>query len=335
MSISSKLPFVSICIPTYNGYPYISSLINELLTSLRSDIEVVVSDDCSQDQTWDYLQGLGNKDLRLKCFRNTNNLGMDLNFTHAVSLATGQYVWLCGQDDIIFHEGIDAVINRLLDKPDIDFIYLNHTKIQEGDSDPKCIEPVICTDHVDGIGLVDFLRHTKAVLPTFLPTYIIRKALWDSVDVRRYFGTYYPQVGVFLESSLRMRWCHLDGNFVVGLLPSKGWQVSPIDYAKISIGYYLMLSRAWQHCKSIDREMMSLQYHHHLRRLIYSIILLRSYNLAINQLMLNELVSAIRPFFLVSKLATVFLRVPTIFCNMALRIIMARRRLRKRFAMAV
>jgi hypothetical protein len=94
-----------------------------------------------------------------------------------------------------------------------------------------------------------------------------------------------------------------------------------------------MLSRAWQHCKLIDREIISLQYRNHLRQLIYSIILLRSYNLAINQSMLAELVSAIRPFFLVSKLATLFLRIPKVFCDMALRIIMTRRRLRGHFVM--
>jgi glycosyltransferase involved in cell wall biosynthesis len=333
MSISSKLPLVSICIPAYNGYPSISALIDELLTSPRSDIEVVISDDCSKDQTWDYLQSLSNKDSRLKCFQNPKNLGMDMNFTHSASLAAGQYVWLCGQDDMIFHEGIDAVVDRLRAEPDIDFIYLNHTKLQEGDLDPKSIEPVIGSEHVYGTGLVDFLRHTKALLPSFLPIFIIRKVLWDSVDVTRYFGTCYPQLGVFLESSTHMRWCHLDGNFVVGLLPIKGWQLSPIDYAKITIGYYLMLSRARQHCELISREMISLQYHNHLRQLIYSIILLRSYNLVINQSMLNELVSAIRPFFLVSKLTTLFLRIPKVFCDMALRIIITRRRLRGHFVM--
>ncbi len=328
MSIASKLPFVSICIPTYNGYPYISYLIEELLISPRGDFEVVVSDDCSKDQTWDYLQGVRRKDSRLKCFRNPDNLGMDMNFAHSVSLATGQYVWLCGQDDMIFHEGVDAVFDRLQVEQDIDFMYLNNTKIHERDGDSRSIRPVVGFGHVYGTGLADFLRHTKEVLPTFLPIYILRKVLWDSVDVRRYFGTCYCQVGVFLESSARMRWCHFDGKFVVGLLPNKGWQVSPIDYAKISIGYYLMLGRAWQHCKSIDRGIVLSQYRKHLRRLIYSLILLRSHNLVINQSVLDELASAIRPFFFISKLATVLLRVPIVFCSMALRIIMVRRRLR-------
>ena len=335
MSISSGSPLISICIPTYNGHPHISFLVKELLASPRSDFEVVVSDDCSNDETWAYLQSVSNKDSRLKCSRNPANVGMDVNFTRSVSLATGEYVWLCGQDDIIFHEGIDAVADRLRHEPEIDFIYLNHTKIQEGDSDPRSIEPVIRSEHVDGTGLVDFLAHTKALLPTFLPIYILRKALWDRVDVRRYFGTSYCQVGVFLESSTRMRWCHLDGSYVVGLLPKRGWQFNPVHYAKINIGYYLMLNRAWQHCESVDREMISLQYRSHIRQLIYSIILLRSYNVAINQSILDELDSAIRPFFFVSGLAALFFRIPQIFCNAALRIILTRRRLQRLFATTV
>ena len=329
MSGAETVPVVSICIPAYNGHPYISSLIAELLASSRSDFEVVVSDDCSIDQTWECLQTISAQDSRLKCFHGAVNLGMDRNFARTVSLARGEYVWLCGQDDIIFHEGIDAVVERLLIEPDIDFIYLNNTKIYEGDVDPRSIKPTIGSAHVYGVGLGDFLRHTKSVLPTFLPTYIIRKAIWDSVNVDRYFGTAYCQVGVFLESAPRMRWCHLGGNFVVGLLPKQGWQVSPIDYARISIGYYLMFGRAWQQSKLIDRQIVAAQYRKQLRQLIYSIILLRSYSLKIHPSMLDELATVIHPFFAISQLVKILLGMPKVFCDVALRMIMTRRWLRK------
>ena len=333
MRIGSQPPLISICIPTYNGFLHISGLIQEVLLSPRSDFEVVVSDDCSKDQTWEYLQSLSNKDSRLKIFRNSINLGMDGNFAHSVSLASGRYVWLCGQDDLIFHEGIDAVCNQLQAESDLDFIYLNHTKINEGEIGARSIKPVIGSEHVYGTGLAEFLGHTKLILPTFLPIYILRKSLWDGVDVSRYFGTCYCQVGVFLESSSQMRWCHLGGNFVVGLLPKQGWQVSPIDYAKISIGFYIMLGRAWQQYKLIDREITEALYRKQLRRLMYSIILLRSYNLSIHPSMLDELRSVIRPFPLISKLATILLRAPKVLCDVTLRMIMTRRHLRRLFAM--
>ena len=335
MSGPETMPVVSICIPAYNGHPYISLLIDELLASSRSDFEVVVSDDCSKDQTWEYLQTVSAQDCRVKCFRNAVNLGMDGNFARAVSLARGAYVWLCGQDDIIFHEGINAVVERLLVEREIDFIYLNNTKIQEGDGDPRSVKPIIGSEHVCGVGLADFLRHTKAVLPTFLPTYIIRKTMWSDVNVARYFGTAYCQVGVFLESSERMRWCHFDGSFVVGLLPQKGWQVSPIKYVKISLGYYLMLGRALTQCATIDGEMMAALYYKRWKMLAYSIILLRSYNLAVSREILDELMVAIRPFGLISSVAIMLLRAPAAFSNMLLQMVMVRKRLRRLFASGV
>ncbi|MDH5640503.1 MAG: glycosyltransferase family 2 protein [Nitrospira sp.] len=328
MSGAETVPVVSICIPAYNGYPYISLLIDELLASSRSDFEVVVSDDCSKDQTWEYLQTVSDRDSRLKCFRNTANLGMDGNFARAVSLARGEYVWLCGQDDIIFHEGIEAVAELLRVEREIDFVYLNDTKIQEGDGDPRSIQPIIGAAHVCGVGLADFLRHTKAVLPTFLPTYIMKKAMWDGVSVDRYFGTAYCQVGVFLEASDGMRWCHFDGSFVVGLLPQNGWQVSPINYVKISFGYYVMLGRAMTRCVTIDGEMVAALYYKRWKMLLYSIILLRSYNLAVSREILDELMAAIRPFGLISGVATVLLRAPAAFCNMLLQMVIGRRILR-------
>ena len=335
MSGAETVPVVSICIPTYNGHPYISVLIDELLASSRSDFEVVVSDDCSKDQTWEYLQTVSDRDSRLKCFRNTANLGMDGNFARAVSLARGEYVWLCGQDDIIFHQGIEAVAELLLLEREIDFIYLSNTKIQEGTGDPRSIQPIIGSEHVYGVGLTDFLRHTKALLPTFLPTYIMKKAIWDCVNVERYFGTAYCQVGVFLESSDGMRWCHFDGCFVVGLLPQNGWQVSPINYVKISFGYYVMLSRVWEQCRTIDKELVAVLYRNHLRSLVYSIILLRTYNLSVSRDILDELRIAIRPFGLISGVATVLLRAPVIFSNMLLKMVVARRQLRRLFASGV
>ena len=332
---ANTVPVVSICIPAYNGHPYISFLIDELLLSSRSDFEVVVSDDCSKDQTWEYLQTVSTRDSRLKCFRNAANLGMDGNFARTVSLARGAYVWLCGQDDIIFHEGIDAVLERLLIQQEIDFIYLNNTKIQEGDGDPRNIRPIIGSEHVCGVGLTAFLQHTKAVLPTFLPTYIIRKAMWDCVDVNRYFGTAYCQVGVFLESAEQMRWCHFDGSFVVGLLPQKGWQVSPLNYVSISFGYYVMLRRAVTQCTTIDGKMLAALYYKRWKMLVYSIILMRSCNLAVRQEILDELMVAIRPYGLMSGMATVLLRAPAVFSKMVLQMVMGRRIFRRLYPSGV
>jgi len=65
-----------------------------------------------------------------------------------------------------------------------------------------------------------------------------------SVDLSRYFGTYYSQVGVFLKVSRDMRRCHFARSHIIGLPPPDVWQANPSAYAKIAFGHFTMLVRA-------------------------------------------------------------------------------------------
>jgi glycosyltransferase involved in cell wall biosynthesis len=322
-------PLVSICVPTYNGFPYVTSLVDELLRSERADFEIVVSDDCSQDRTWTWIEQRSRSDARLKCYRNERNLGMDGNFAQSVKLAQGKYVWLCGQDDRIFHEGVEALVKCLEADLRVDFVYLNHVKIQEGEPE-HLITPVICNDHAYGQGLEEFVYYHDYELPTFLPKFVIRKSLWSLVDIERYAGTSYSQVGVFLEASRDMKWCHLGGNYVVGLTPIDGWQVDPQAYARISMGLYQMLLRAIEKCPWISNDMRVGLCRKYFNRALYSIILFKSLKLNFQPAMVREFLQAARPC---PPLYTVLMGInsmPAGFSRVLMKLIELRRSARKR-----
>ena len=75
-------PLVSICIPAYNSAPFIERTIRSALKQTYDNIEVVVVDDCSSDNTVQVVQSIEDERVRLIC--NESNLGMTGNWNKCV-----------------------------------------------------------------------------------------------------------------------------------------------------------------------------------------------------------------------------------------------------------
>lgn len=92
---------LSICIPTYNRGPFIGELLDSILTQTGHDcdIEVVVSDNASTDDTQAIIQTYQKRLPGIVYHRAKQNMGADRNFLKVVELATGDYCWLMGSDD--------------------------------------------------------------------------------------------------------------------------------------------------------------------------------------------------------------------------------------------
>jgi glycosyltransferase involved in cell wall biosynthesis len=314
--ISSEI-LISICVPTYNGLPHLARLIDALRCSTSTHFEIVISDDCSSDGTWQYLTDISQQDPRLKCFRNAANLGMDRNFARSVELASGDYVWLCGQDDLIHPEGIDSVIERITEIPQLDFIYLNHIKVKEH-AQVTADSASFLPSHHYGHGLDAFLTAHDHQLPTFLPEYIIRRTLWNQSNAAQYFGTNYCQVGVFLDSAKAMHWCHLAGCYVEGLTPVEGWQKNKLAYSKIIFGFFIMLSRALKSNPWIGRKFVYAQYRSHSIHLLYALLLTRGYALEKQIPTFSELRDTLLQYPRMARVAGVTLVTPRFICRLLL-----------------
>lgn len=325
-----SVPLLSICVPAYNGLPAIVDLIETLLKCSRSEFEVVVSDDGSSDETYVGVQAIADRDSRVRCTRNAVNQGMDRNFARAVELARGRYVWFCGQDDIIAAEGVEAVLAYLDKHEETDFLYMNHSKRVEGRNGERLVSGTSSDDIVCGRGLDSFLRHTGYVLPTFLPTYVLRRSLWDNVDVSRYFGTAYCQVGVFIEASRDLNWCHFAGTFVTGRLPQDGWQANPMAYTRIAFGHIAMVARASTKAPWLGHDTIAALYRRQRRRLLYSFILLRHRQLEISRDLLDEVLRAIAPHPDVARSILIVRALPRLVTSLLFHMIDLKRFVRSR-----
>lgn len=110
--------FLSICIPTYNRSSEIIKRLEEISTQVGlidtlPNIEIVISDNCSSDDTEDKVKNFKNdyQNLKITYSKNQKNLGYGKNINKLIELASGKYIWLCGDDDKIN----DLAIKNLLD----------------------------------------------------------------------------------------------------------------------------------------------------------------------------------------------------------------------------
>lgn len=88
----TSAPLVSICMLCYNHEQYIEASVRAILAQTYSRLEIVVSDDCSTDNTWNILQRIKEEYTGPHTFiirRNEHNLRIIRNFCTAFKMAMG------------------------------------------------------------------------------------------------------------------------------------------------------------------------------------------------------------------------------------------------------
>ncbi|WP_343689608.1 glycosyltransferase family 2 protein [Chitinophaga sp.] len=106
---------VSVCMATYNGAAFIEEQIRSILTQLRAEDELVISDDGSGDGTLDIICQIADDRIRLY---HGNFRDVIRNFQYALSKAKGDYIFLADQDDVWLPGKVTKMI-ELLQKYDL------------------------------------------------------------------------------------------------------------------------------------------------------------------------------------------------------------------------
>lgn len=197
----SGQPLLSICIATRNRGAYLARALARLKAIDGNDIEVVVVDGASSDDTAQVLDAAAAQDARLRYETLATNGGLDRDFNRAVENATGRYVWLCSDDDDILPGAIDRVRVALASEPSlvvVDAVVMS-SDLQEvltpdrmGVSQDTRIPP----------GDSDTLMKIAGLHLSFIGGVVIDRALWMSRDRESYFGSYFAHFGVIFQAPL-------------------------------------------------------------------------------------------------------------------------------------
>ncbi|TSD63011.1 glycosyltransferase family 2 protein [Inquilinus sp. KBS0705] len=132
-------PLVSIALCTYNGEQYLKQQLDSLVAQTYSNVEIVVVDDGSTDQTYTILADYAARFPQFNIYQNERNLGFVSNFERAVKLCKGDLLALCDQDDIWHPDKIalqvDAIKDNMFVYHDSEFIHEDGSPMSKKMSD--------------------------------------------------------------------------------------------------------------------------------------------------------------------------------------------------------
>ena len=95
----SKL--VSVCIPTYNRSNSLKRAIKNILAQTYTEIEILISDNCSTDETASLCESLLKENSKIKYFRQPYNIGPTANFEFIRKKSKGEYFIWHSDDDYL------------------------------------------------------------------------------------------------------------------------------------------------------------------------------------------------------------------------------------------
>lgn len=94
-----SMPLVTIGVPVYNGARFLSQALDSLLGQSASDLEMIISDNASTDDTEAICRAYAAKDGRVRYFRQPINIGAPKNWTFVARRSRGKYFkWASGND---------------------------------------------------------------------------------------------------------------------------------------------------------------------------------------------------------------------------------------------
>lgn len=116
----SKQPLVSVFMPCYNQESLVSFSIEAVLEQDYDNIEIVIVDDCSTDNTWQVVKQYADQNPdKIKAYRNKINLGITKNQNKVLSLCSGEYISFYAGDDIYIQGKISAQVELMEENKDL------------------------------------------------------------------------------------------------------------------------------------------------------------------------------------------------------------------------
>lgn len=134
----NRLPFFSVCIPTYNQSEFIQEAIEGVLAQTFSDYELIISDDSTSEFT--RLKVAYYNDSRIKYYKHYPSLGRVENYKKCVKeLASGMYIIICDGDDVLFDKNyLELIYENAINDPSIVFFQAGKRKGSSWETGEDC-----------------------------------------------------------------------------------------------------------------------------------------------------------------------------------------------------
>jgi len=124
------MPKVSVVIPTYNSAKYLPETINSILSQDYDELEIIVVDDHSTDNTKETIKELTSSKIRYICLEK-NHGGPSKPRNVGVKAAKGKYVAFCDSDDVYASSRIKDAVQFLCNNPELGMVFTDEQKFNE------------------------------------------------------------------------------------------------------------------------------------------------------------------------------------------------------------
>jgi abequosyltransferase len=193
-------PLVTIAIPTWNRATFLQLTLLQLesqLADLVCDFEILISDNASSDSTVEIVNDFLSRNLPIRYLRNQENIGSDHNIAQCFNQASGRYVLILGDDDLLV-DGCLKRLEQLLEGADYGAVSF---RAYGYDADFRA-------EHPGGIERL-FLYHNPndylaklGVNSTLISCNIISKQFLSTIDATQFCGSNLVQVDLIFSAAL-------------------------------------------------------------------------------------------------------------------------------------
>ncbi len=123
-------PLISIILPTYNGSRFLKKSIESCLCQSYNNLELIVVNDCSTDDTAAIIEYYSRSDKRIKVVHNEVNMKLPSSLNKGFSLANGEYFTWTSDDNLFSKHALKTLLNNIQAKGS-DIIYSSYRLINE------------------------------------------------------------------------------------------------------------------------------------------------------------------------------------------------------------
>lgn len=127
--MNSARPLVSIIMPVYNSEKYLRESIYSILNQTLKNLELIIIDDRSSDDSIEIIHSFIKKDNRIKLYINKENKGAASSRNLGISYSKGKYIALMDSDDISYSNRLEKQVIYLEENHDIGLCGSNCTYI--------------------------------------------------------------------------------------------------------------------------------------------------------------------------------------------------------------
>jgi glycosyltransferase involved in cell wall biosynthesis len=171
---------ISVCLLTYNHVQVIESTLQSILDQTITGYEVIVSDDCSTDGTWERILEFAAKNAKITPIRTPYNMGMPGNANFAVAHSNRSYIALLHHDDLCRADLLEKWAGILERYIDVSFVFNGY----DGPNPEDYSGSTFSEERMDGHWFLEKFLFARWGCPV-RGTAMIRRSWWERVGGMR------------------------------------------------------------------------------------------------------------------------------------------------------